>query len=100
VFLLGTWKNYEELEYSLTLDELLDIYKGIVERETRQTKTQARLMGVEPLEDDEETEPEEPKQESTAERIARRAKERVEQDNVKQGAPPQNFGAGMGYRRI
>jgi hypothetical protein len=50
VFLLGHWKNYEELESSLCLEELIAILDAIRKKEDRGRKFSAALQGID-LED-------------------------------------------------
>lgn len=42
---VGAWKDYEELEESLTLDELFLTYEAATERQTRLLKTVAAAWG-------------------------------------------------------
>lgn len=44
--LLGIWKNIEELEQSVNLDELNLIIKAMYEREKRQQRFAAALKGI------------------------------------------------------
>lgn len=46
VFLLGHWKNFEEIEDNLTLDELQSILEASREQEYRRQKFAAALKGV------------------------------------------------------
>lgn len=46
VFLLGHWKNFEEIEDNLTLDELQAILEASREQEYRRQKFAAALKGV------------------------------------------------------
>lgn len=46
VFLLGRWKNYDELEDSLTIEELLTTIEAIRERENNQRKFDAAMQGI------------------------------------------------------
>lgn len=43
---VGVWKNYDELEESLTLDELFLTYEATAERQNRLLKTVASAMGA------------------------------------------------------
>jgi hypothetical protein len=56
VFLLGQWKNYDELEESLCFDELLATINAMRERERRDRIFFAALQGVD-LDDDVEQAP-------------------------------------------
>jgi hypothetical protein len=46
VFLLGHWRNYEELEESLSIEELTATLDAIRKREDRDKRFQAALQGV------------------------------------------------------
>lgn len=46
VFLLGHWKNFEEIEDNLTLDELQSILEASREQEYRRNKFAAALKGI------------------------------------------------------
>lgn len=46
VFLLGHWRNYEELEESLSMPELLQTLKSMQEKEHNQRKFAASLKGI------------------------------------------------------
>lgn len=56
VFLLGHWKNFDELESSLSVDELSAILDASREREKRGNKFLAAINGVD-LEAEENKEP-------------------------------------------
>lgn len=44
--MLGHWKNYDELESELSIDELLATLKAIREKENRHNKFLAAIQGV------------------------------------------------------
>lgn len=46
MFLLGHWKNFQDLEESLSLDELMATLKAIRDREHRQNKFVAAMQGI------------------------------------------------------
>ena len=46
VFLLGHWKDYDELESSLSMPELAATLKAVYESERRRQKFMAALQGV------------------------------------------------------
>ena len=46
VMQIGAWKSYYELEDSMTLNELIELYGGIVDKETTDFKRLASLEGV------------------------------------------------------
>lgn len=54
VFLLGHWKNFDELESSLSVEELSAILDASREKEKRGNKFLAAINGVE-LEDEQES---------------------------------------------
>jgi len=43
----GAWKNFIDLEESLSLDELLELYEATIERQNRQMKMIAAAWGAE-----------------------------------------------------
>lgn len=43
----GAWKNFHDLEESLSLDELIVLYEATVERHSRAMKTMAAASGAE-----------------------------------------------------
>lgn len=51
---MGHWKNYDDLESSLCVEELLKTIKAIHERENRNNKFQAAIQGID-LEDSKES---------------------------------------------
>ena len=46
MFLLGHWKNYDELEESLSFDELLITVNAIRDKDARDKKFMAMLQGI------------------------------------------------------
>jgi len=46
VFLLGNWKNYEELENSLSMPELIQTFKSIQKSESEKRKFLASIQGI------------------------------------------------------
>jgi len=46
VFFTGAWKNYDELEESISLVELIALYEHILDRRREDFKMQAALAGV------------------------------------------------------
>ena len=67
VFLLGHWKNYEDLEENLSMPELIQTLKSMHEKEHIQRKFAASLKGVN-LDDEAEE-----KEGSTFDDVRRRA---------------------------
>jgi hypothetical protein len=99
VFLLGNWKNYEELEESLSMPELIQTFKSMQKTEEEKRKFLASLQGVN-LNGEEKTEG------STFEDIQRRALgiDASADDVVSLQGPlaaQQGFGigAGLGYSK-
>lgn len=105
---VGAWKNYDELEECLTLDELLELYKGAVEEEARRTNNTAKAFGAEGLEldlglpdDNSSTDEEQQEAEDTLSSIFSRASDRVGKDIVRQKDKSQEFNQmKIGYQRI
>jgi spore cortex formation protein SpoVR/YcgB (stage V sporulation) len=103
VFLLGQWRNYDDLEESFTLDELTLTYNAIMDRENDRREFEIRLSGGEI--DEQASSPQQPeqKQESTLEqRVRERLEQEREQRAREQGktsfAGDKNLG--LGYRVI
>jgi len=69
--LLGIWKNIEELEESINLDELRVILKASNEREMRHNRFMAAIQGID-IDKDDEAESQE-----AFERAQRRAEARL-----------------------
>jgi hypothetical protein len=99
VFLLGNWKNYEELEESLSMPELIQTFKSMQKTEDEKRKFLASLQGV-------DLNTEEKKEGPTFEDIQRRALgiEASADDVVSLQGPlavQQGFGigAGLGYSK-
>jgi len=70
--LLGIWKNYEELEETISLDELNAILAAGRERDMRHWKFQASLKGIKIDDEETDNQPLETGEEAL-ERIKRRA---------------------------
>lgn len=47
MFTIGQWRNFEDLEECLTLDELVETYIGLRESDNRIIEGMARMWGVE-----------------------------------------------------
>lgn len=88
VFLIGAWTNFYELEESLTLDELIELYGTMLDEEAEEFKRDAALQGVSIPDQDEE------EGESFEERLARKRAEQQEDMNAYGKA---RFGEGQGY---
>lgn len=95
VFTIGAWKDYDELEESLTLEELTETYKFLSEEQERQMKFQASVAGAE-IKD---SSPREGKEESN---LKRRVRERAQQEmegKARKGERTE-FSRGLGYKLI
>ena len=53
--MLGHWKNFDELESNLSIDELMAVIKASREKENRNNKFLAAINGVDLEESSEET---------------------------------------------
>ena len=99
VFLLGQWKNFEELEETLTLDELVQINNTMVDRENSKMEFQASIAGAKiksgPKENKESQDGE-----TLRDKIARSKEERQVKEGSKPGGAKDTFGQGQGYRVI
>lgn len=93
VFLLGHWKDYEELESSLSMPELIATLKAMYESERRRQKFMAALQGVNL---DEEIDEAIDTKVSTLEEIQARAAARLTGDNNLAGAISQGITPDMG----
>lgn len=51
----GSWRNFEEMEDNLTLDELMILYERTSERQQRLIKAVAAAFGATESKDEEET---------------------------------------------
>lgn len=47
MFLLGQWRNYDDLEECMTLDELTTTYSAILEKENKRMEFEAKIAGAE-----------------------------------------------------
>jgi hypothetical protein len=81
VFLLGHWKDYDELENSLSMPELTATLKAMYSAESRKNKFMASLQGVNLDSSDSDDNSE--KQPSTLKDIQARAMARLSGDNEK-----------------
>ena len=71
--LYGPWKNFEELEENMTIEEVRLLLKAAYDREFRQHRMNAALKGIQLDEPDTETEKKEETVEERFERIQARA---------------------------
>ena len=81
MFLLGHWKDYDELENSLSMPELTATLKAMYSAESRKNKFMASLQGVSLDSSDSNNNSE--KQPSTLKDIQARAMARLSGDNEK-----------------
>lgn len=81
MFLLGHWKDYDELENSLSMPELTATLKAMYSAESRKNKFMASLQGVS-LDSSDSGDPS-GKQPSTLKDIQARAMERLSGGNEK-----------------
>lgn len=81
MFLLGHWKDYDELENSLSMPELTATLKAMYSAESRKNKFMASLQGVSLDSSDSDDNSE--KQPSTLKDIQARAMARLSGDNEK-----------------
>jgi hypothetical protein len=99
VFMLGQWRNYDDLEECLTLDELTVTFNALVERDNRNMEFQARLQGVEMADEPESTKEGEQQGDGLTfqERYAMRlAEERAKRGEDTPGNKPRQFSQGVG----
>jgi len=101
LFLLGHWKNYEDLEENLSMPELINTFKAIQKTEDEKRRFLASIQGVDLKGEDEET-----KKGPTFEDIRRKAlgiKANAEDVVSLQGPLAREagfgIGAGLGYTR-
>jgi len=83
--MLGIWKNYDELESSLSMPELLSILKGIRDNEKRQQRFLAAIQGID-LDKEEDSVESQNKEVSTLEQVQARAVARITGDKNLAGA--------------
>lgn len=55
VMQIGAWKSYDELESNLTLEELYELYQGILYTRIEEFKNMARAQGAKFEDEDEDT---------------------------------------------
>ena len=57
VMQLGAWKSFEELEVHLTLEELFELYQGVMHTRMEEFKNMARAAGATFKDEESEDEP-------------------------------------------
>jgi len=95
VFLLGHWKDYEELESSLSMPELAATLNAMYEAERRRQKFMAAIQGIDL---DEKIDEDIDERISTIEEIQARAVARLTGDRDLAGAISQGFTPEMGVQ--
>jgi len=95
VFLLGHWKDYEELESSLSMPELAATLNAMYEAERRRQKFMAAIQGIDL---DEKIDEDIDERVSTIEEIQARAVARLTGDRDLAGAISQGFTPEMGVQ--
>lgn len=95
--IVGQWRNYDDLEECLCLDELIDSYNSIVERENRQMEFQAKIQGAE-FEGEPDKKTEQAKEGSLMDRI-KKSRETKLKETAKSGESVQGM-PGVGYQVI
>jgi ribosomal protein L12E/L44/L45/RPP1/RPP2 len=93
VFLLGHWKDYDELESSLSMPELAATLNAMYESERRRQKFMAALQGVDI---DEKIDQDIDERVSTLEEVKARAVARLTGDKNMAGAISQGITPDMG----
>ena len=97
--MLGQWKNYDDLEEALTLNELMITYNRILENRHQHMEFSAKIAGVEIKKSSSTNSSEsEPKNTSLVENL-RKARESKLQSDAK-NKKPTSFSDGVGYRVI
>lgn len=96
---VGRWENYDHLETSLSLDELLEIYEAVIDKRNTEARQQARMMGIDvkeppPRKRGDETEDKQAWQEMQ-ERIRAKYKEQAQTEEQDDTSVP-----GISYKQI
>ena len=97
VFLLGHWKDYDELESSLSMPELAATLKAMYESERRRQKFMAALQGVDL---DEKIDKDMDSRVSTLEEVQARAVARITGDESMAAAISQGITPEMGVQYV
>jgi len=94
VFLLGAWRNFEELEECLTMDELVTTYNKILSRRNEEAEFQAKIAGAEIRGEE--------KQEEGMSSLKRRIQAAKDEERLKAaaGGKKTQFSEGIGYTVI
>lgn len=100
MFQLGSWRNYDELEEYLSMDELVATYNAIIKKENERMEFEAKVAGAEfkggpPAE---QTEQAQNGGGTLRDRIEQRKQEKLQQDAVL-GKDVEAF-EGVGYQII
>ena len=97
VFLLGHWKDYDELESSLSMPELAATLNAMYESERRRQKFMAALQGVDL---DEKIDKDIDQRVSTLDEVKARAVARLTGDKNMAGAISQGITSEMGVNYV
>ncbi|MCA1799849.1 MAG: hypothetical protein LC650_00960 [Actinobacteria bacterium] len=97
MFLLGAWKNFEELEECLTMEELVKTFNKILTRRNEEAEFQAKIAGAE-MKGSTQGKPQEGSVDSLKEKVRARI-EAERQDKAKKGEKTE-FTKGIGYKVI
>ena len=97
VFLLGHWKDYDELESSLSMPELAATLNAMYESERRRQKFMAALQGVDL---DEKIDKDIDQRVSTLDEVKARAVARLTGDKTMAGAISQGITPDMGVNYV
>lgn len=96
--MLGQWRNFDELEEWLTLDELIEAFNAIIDRENRRMEFDARLAGAEMGDKQSNNKQADTNTPTLADKLkARKQQEREGQTSSK---TPTEFSQGVGYQVI
>lgn len=88
MFLLGVWRNYDDLEECLTVGELTATYNSILEKENDRMMFEAKIAGADITGKD--------KQDSLKEHMDNH--EAAERERKALAGEQTQFAAGLGYR--
>jgi hypothetical protein len=98
VFAIGAWRNYEELEESLSLGELLETYSKMMEVKVQDREFHASVMGAEFKAKSSPRREESNKQDAPP--LAERLREKVRKEQQDKAKTSGKFAEGVGYRVI
>lgn len=93
MFLLGQWRNYDDLEECLTIDELTTTYAAILGKENDRMMFQAKIAGA-------EIQGEQSQEKSGGLAAYMEEREQEMRQNKAVSGQKVDFGQGLGYRVI